>query len=114
MIEGDREGRASKITLKGCEMAKFTTRVELHDEKSGDYPKLHEQMEKRGFTRTIKAGGTRYKLPDASYNYDDSNDTLTTEQIYDKARAATDAINRKSGIVVTKSDGRFVGGLEQA
>jgi major membrane immunogen (membrane-anchored lipoprotein) len=95
-------------------MARFTTRVELHDEKSGDYPKLHEQMEKRGFTRTITVKQKTYKLPDASYNYVDDNGSLGEEDIFDKAKAATDAINREAGIVVTKSDGRFVGGLELA
>lgn len=93
-------------------MAKFTVRVELHDEESGDYPKLHMQMEKRGFERTLKVDGTLYQLPDASYVYKGEE---TKEQVYDKARAASDSIGREAGIVVTKSDGgRFVGGLRKA
>ncbi|WP_221078050.1 hypothetical protein [Burkholderia pseudomallei] len=97
---------------KGGEMTKFTVRVELHDEESGDYPKLHKQMEIRGFVRTIEVDGTLYQLPDASYVY---NGEKTKEQVYDKARAAADAIGRDAGIVVTKSDGgRFVGGLHKA
>ncbi len=93
-------------------MAKFTVRVELHDDEDGDYPKLHKQMEKRGFERTIEVDGTLYQLPDASYVYKGDE---TKEQVYDKARAAANAIGRDAGIVVTKSDGgRFVGGLHKA
>lgn len=92
-------------------MAKFTVRVELHDEESGDYPKLHKQMEKRGFERTLKVDGTLYQLPDASYAYKGEE---TKQQVYEKARAASDAIGRESGIVVTKSGGRSVGGLRKA
>jgi hypothetical protein len=99
-------------TKKESEMAKFTVRVELHDEENGDYPKLHKQMEKRGFERTLKVNGTLYQLPDASYAYEGDE---MNEQVYDKARAASDAISRDSGIVVTKSEGgRFVGGLRKA
>ncbi|RZF25448.1 endoribonuclease GhoS [Paraburkholderia sp. UYCP14C] len=92
-------------------MAKFTVRVELHDEESGDYPKLHKQMEKRGFERTLEVNGTLLQLPDASYAYEGDK---TKKEVYDKARAASDAIGRKSGIVVTKSGGRYVGGLAEA
>ena len=92
-------------------MAKFTVRVELHNEESGDYPKLHKQMEKRGFNRTLEVNGTLYHLPDASYAYEGEQ---TKKQVFDEARAASDAIGRKSGIVVTESAGRFVGGLQEA
>jgi hypothetical protein len=56
--------------------------------------------------------GTLYRLSDASYVYKAAE---TNEQVYDKARAAADAIGRNAGIVVTKSDGgRFVGGQLKA
>jgi len=68
-------------------------------------------MENRGFDRTLKVDGTLYQLVDASYMYEGEE---TNEQVYDKARAATNAIGRESEIVVTKSQGgRFVGGLRE-
>jgi hypothetical protein len=102
---------ADRGERNGLEMAKYSVRVELHYEENGDYPKLHKEMEKRGFDRTLEVNGTLYQLPDASYAYEGGE---TNVQVYDKARAACKAIGRKSGIVVTKSAGRFVGGLREA
>ena len=54
-------------------MSQFTTRVELHDADSADYEELHEEMEKRGFTRTVTSSdGITYQLPTAEYNYEGS------------------------------------------
>jgi hypothetical protein len=36
---------AANHTQKGFEMAEFTTRVELHGARNGDYEKLHDEME---------------------------------------------------------------------
>jgi len=68
-------------------------------------------MEKRGFERTLHVNDTFYPLLHASYAYEGEEDN---EEVYDKARAASKAIGRKSGIVVTKSAGRFVGSLCEA
>ena len=51
-------------------MAASTTRVELHDASSSDYNKLHDEMEKEGFTRTWKTdNGSVYHLPTAEYDF---------------------------------------------
>jgi hypothetical protein len=84
-------------------MARFTTRVELHDEESSDYPKLHKAMEQKGFTRTIKVNDTVYQMPTAEYNYDG---TATKEEVRDKAVAAAKTVRPKFEVLVTESNGR--------
>ena len=42
-------------------------RVELHNE--DDYDEFHEEMEKRGFVRTIASVGNSYQLPAGTYRY---------------------------------------------
>jgi hypothetical protein len=57
-------------------MDRFMTRVELHyaPQDGDDYTKLHEEMESRGFARTIPSSTKTYHLPPAMYaiegNYD--------------------------------------------
>lgn len=92
-------------------MTRFSTRVELHNAKSENYEKLHSEMEKRGFDRTIKAEGVLYKMPDASYIYDGDVDA---NAVHDKARAAVKATGISGGIVVTQSAGILVSGLKKA
>lgn len=51
-------------------MPKYTTRVELHHHQRGDYDRLHDEMAKQGFTRTIvDDNGNEFHLPTAEYNY---------------------------------------------
>jgi hypothetical protein len=67
-------------------MAKFTTRVELHDADEDDYDTLHSAMEDEGFSRTITSGkGVAYYLPSAEY---DRSGDFTIEQVLDSARNA--------------------------
>jgi|EndMetStandDraft_8_1072994.scaffolds.fasta_scaffold1025214_2 hypothetical protein len=52
-------------------MVAYLTRVELYgdDQAPGDYTRLHEEMEKRKFHRTIVAdNGQRVHLPTAEYH----------------------------------------------
>ncbi len=92
-------------------MASFTTRIELHDVKPGDYYTLHDEMERRGFTRTIKGSDAVYKLPEATYNFIGE---IEAQAVYDKAQQAVAALGRTGGIVVTQSAGRVIGGLLKA
>jgi hypothetical protein len=49
-------------------MARYVTRVELHDAHSGDYEKLHLFMAIRAFYRIITSDDGRvYDLPSATY-----------------------------------------------
>jgi hypothetical protein len=88
-------------------MALFTTRVELHDAKtSEDYEKLHAEMAKEGFWRTISLQGENitYQLPTAEYNY--SSDTLSSAQVLELAKKAATRTGKKFSVLVTKADGR--------
>ncbi|PRH46370.1 DUF2622 domain-containing protein [Burkholderia multivorans] len=81
-------------------MAEFLTRVELHDEQSGDYDKLHDEMKKRGFSRYITLNDKNYHMPDATYY---SSTDKTPDQVYMDAQAAAKAVGRKAGVAVAKS-----------
>jgi hypothetical protein len=87
-------------------MALFTTRVELHNAKSSeDYEKLHAEMAKEGFWRTIQLQGesTVYQLPTAEYNY--SGD-VTTSQVLELAKKAATRTGKTFMVLVTKADDR--------
>ncbi|NOW94010.1 DUF2622 domain-containing protein [Mucilaginibacter sp. SG564] len=88
-------------------MSLFTTRVELHkNATSEDYKTLHTEMEKEGFSRTIRLDSESviYHLPTAEYNK--SSDTLSTEQILELAKKAAARTNKTFSVLVTKADGR--------
>jgi len=85
-------------------MSNFTTRVELHKAQSSeDYNKLHEEMEKEGFTRTVSSESGSYKLPTAEYNY--SHSTLDTNEVRDLAKRAANRTGKEFSILVTKANG---------
>jgi hypothetical protein len=91
-------------------MAKFTTRVELHDAKTWeDYDKLHAAMEKKGFSRTIVFGGITYQLPTAEYNYVGE---VTRDQVLELAKSAATATGHKFCVLVTESAGRVMHNLK--
>ena len=85
-------------------MARFTTRVELHDAKTwADYDKLHAAMRKQGFTQTIETKGKITHLPSAEYN---RIGTLTKEQVLESAKGAAASTGHKFSVLVTESSGR--------
>ena len=91
-------------------MSGHIVRVELIDVEDGDeaYEKLHAQMEKRGFLRTIEGNsGTRYRLPPAEYNYE-KGDT-PSEKVLDKAKAAAKETGHKARFLVTTGARRWAG-----
>lgn len=87
-------------------MALFTTRVELHTSSDrADYDKLHTEMAKEGFFRTISLQGetTVYHLPTAEYNL---GSDLTTEGVLGLAKKAAIRVGKPFSVLVTKADGR--------
>ena len=93
-------------------MARFTTRVELHRHKPGDYDRLHTEMEAEGFTRTIDATSNTLHLPTAEYNY---VGTIEDQHvILEMARRAAAAVRPSFEILVTKSAGRAWYNLQPA
>ena len=94
-------------------MPSFTTRVMLRNPEGSEYDDLHEEMEKRGFSRTIAGSdGTSYELPQAEYDY---TGNVTRTQVLDKAKAAAAAAapSRRRAILVTQSAGRAWIGLDE-
>ncbi|HXP67887.1 MAG TPA: type V toxin-antitoxin system endoribonuclease antitoxin GhoS [Candidatus Dormibacteraeota bacterium] len=60
-------------------MANYIARVELHKASDDDYEELHDEMSKRGFTRTIKGdNGSTYHLPTGTYAVANSSVMLQT------------------------------------
>lgn len=72
-------------------MARFTTRVELHNASGWqDYANLHEAMRKQGFTQTITSDdGVTYELPPAEYNLIGS---LARDAVLARAKTAAASI----------------------
>ena len=87
-------------------MAKFTTRVELHDADDSDYDELHKFMRAEGFIRTIEAGGEQYRLPPAEYN-------RVAELRCDDVRSAAVRAAKKTGkthaVLVTEGTRCWIG-----
>lgn len=93
-------------------MARFTTRVELHNADEDDYEKLHAAMGKEGFSKTIvSSDGITYHLPTAEY---DREGNLTRDQVLESAKRAANKTGCTHGVLVTESNGRTWKGLEKA
>jgi hypothetical protein len=91
-------------------MAKFTTRVELHDADYDDYETLHAAMKAEGFTRTISNGNQEYYLPTAEYNREAA---LDKSQVLASAKRAAANTHKKYAVLVTESNGRTWDGLAE-
>lgn len=93
-------------------MARFTTRVELHNADEDDYEQLHAAMEREGFSRTIVSGdGTTYHLPTAEY---DRQGNLTRDEVLESAKRSANKTGCSYAVLVTQSNGRTWQGLERA
>lgn len=83
-------------------MATFLTRVELHAADSGDYDRLHEEMAKRGFRRTLLGSdGKYYMLPTAEY---ESSGDYNVEAVRDSAQAAVQTTGRTGWVISVRYD----------
>ena len=81
-------------------MAKFTTRVELHDGDDDDYSNLHKYMREEGFSRTIEGSdGKRYRLPTAEYN---RIEELNCDDVRDSAVRAAKRTGCSFALLVTE------------
>ena len=90
-------------------MPKFTVRVELHGVRhdSEEYSHLHEEMEARGFSRTIKGkNGILYHLPPAEYNRQSS---LSIQKVRDSAKEAAETTGKKFAVLVTQGRRSWAG-----
>ena len=100
----------------------FTTRIELRNAGDLDYETLRQEMEKRGFRRTITYAKVDYWMPAFEYNCmaERPEQVLTVAVKAATAvgfppRQADDADSKKtSGILVTQSAARRMAGLSEA
>lgn len=85
-------------------MTGFSTRVELHDATYQDYERLHAEMARLLFRRTIQDDNTGiwYHLPTAEYH---SHGTLTVDQVINLASAAAAMTGKKYSVLTTESAG---------
>jgi hypothetical protein len=97
-------------------MAKrFFVRVQLHDVPEGDdaYDVLHDEMEKRGFVRTIVVDGQEHRLPWGTYIGLAENTGGSREKAANLVSAAVKATGYTSSFVVVETDtGLRVSNLE--
>jgi hypothetical protein len=91
-------------------VAKFTTRIVLHDADWDDYNDLYTYMDQEGFTDEITSSdGTTYKMPDAEYDIVGSFDL---DDVLAIAKRAAGKTGRKYAVFITQSSGRKWVGLE--
>lgn len=86
-------------------MTSYTVRVELHGVDEGNrYEKLHEEMAKEGFTKTIYIDGGYRDLPTAEYSLKAEN--TTAAKVLNKAIAAANKVQPepRPSIIVTETD----------
>ena len=104
-------------------MARFMTRVELHyaPHDGDDYAKLHEEMEERGFKRTISSSDATYHLPPAMYHLEgDYGRDGVLQAAKDSAAAVGYALwtstvrgRRTYSVIVTEANVSTWAGLEK-
>jgi hypothetical protein len=102
------------FAIRGHKMSRFTVRVELRGNPTGDdYNVLHDAMKAEGFSRTIISEGTGVKLwlPNAEYNY---NGERNKGQILSMVKRAAAKTDKGYSILVTVSSGRTWYNLEPA
>lgn len=90
-------------------MAKFITRIELQYADSDDYEKLHAEMEKEGFEKTIIGDdGQKFHLPDGEYFYDKPIHVNAYEKDFDavlnKAIKAANKTNKSFRAITSRTD----------
>ena len=91
-------------------MSGHIVRVELLDVDEGDeaYEKLHAEMKKKGFLRTIDGqSGTTYELPPAEYNYEDGD--TSADDVLEKAKAAAKKTGHEARFLVTTGSRKWSG-----
>ena len=86
-------------------MATYITRVELYGSPTGEvYNDLHSAMQSKSFTRKINDNGKIFELPHAEYAL--SSD-LTTVQVLEAAKLATNTVWKDFAVFVTQTQVRW-------
>jgi hypothetical protein len=92
-------------------MARFITRVELHQADYDDYETLHSAMETEGFEQTITtADDVTYHLPTAEYYCETG---ITRREVPGAAERAAAKTQRKFAVLITQANGITWRGLNR-
>ena len=91
-------------------MSKFMVRVELHGAGPADYDRLHEAMERSGFSRLIRLLGALWHLPTAEYQTEENADL---KEVHDRAKVAADSIGLANAILAIEYTNAGWSGLRQ-
>lgn len=99
-------------------MAKFITRIELHEADSSDYDTLHEEMKNEGFDKTIKNyKNIKFHLLDSEYYYvghvEIEKDEYDYEAVLKKAVRAASKTNKSFRAITSRTDASKWYNLEQ-
>jgi hypothetical protein len=96
----------------------FLVRIELHG--GADYPRVREELAKRGIQAIISAPHAgSFKLVPTTYYYDGSNKEITAERIHNMVKEAISAAlepgepPQDASVIVAKTDTVVWSGLEQ-
>ena len=90
-------------------MNTYLVRIELFGSVLSDYPPLHQEMRKVGFSTTIKAdNGIEYQLPSAEYVI---STALSFDQVLEMAKRCANNTHRTSAVLVVKSLGWTSNGM---
>jgi hypothetical protein len=92
-------------------MPKFMVRVVLNGSEAGEYDRLDETMQRKGFSRELIGKKAVYQLPFGEYWY--SGDSSASE-VRSVAAAAAEATGRSFGVIAVKVDGWSVMGLKKS
>jgi len=90
-------------------MAKFITRIELHEADSSDYDTLHEEMKNEGFDKTINGDDNKaYHLPNGEYYFNQLIEIHPIKKDYqivlDKAISASKKTKKKFSVITCRAD----------
>jgi hypothetical protein len=90
-------------------MAKFITRIELHNADSNDYETLHSEMKEKGFDKTIKDDHNKeYYLPNGEYYFNKPIQEHPTKEDYEivleKALKAAEKTKKEFSIITSRAD----------
>ncbi|HET6993784.1 MAG TPA: hypothetical protein VFI06_02325 [Chitinophagaceae bacterium] len=93
-------------------MSYYPTRVELHEAKwPEDYDKLHTEMAKEGFGRTVSGdNGKIYRLPTAEYL---KTGQLVLNDVLQAAKRAAAKVKPKFAVIVWEASKATWDGLDE-
>ena len=84
-------------------MKNFVVRIELHDANQSDYERLHELMEGKGYSQTIRGSNGRFfKLPPAEYIAENKPFDFTASKARDEAVSVAKSVKQNPSVLAVE------------